>query len=136
MLYSMVRRHGTVTQFPTAIHDEFGGQVDVAVSAGSDAQSIGIVIYNTRGRVAGIDPGRSVPGTVDDILSGIQSTSWNMSNTSMLEAVESAIGIVEQHFIMSALRQVAGNKKAAAELLGVSRQNFYTKFKRYGLKRP
>ena len=41
--------------------------------------------------------------------------------------------IVEQHYIEAALELTRGNRTAAAELLGLSRQSLYAKLNRYGL---
>jgi DNA-binding NtrC family response regulator len=39
---------------------------------------------------------------------------------------------VEQAYIKAALELTAGNRTAAAQLLGVSRQSLYAKLNRYG----
>ena len=39
---------------------------------------------------------------------------------------------VERHYIDAALELTGGNRTAAAELLGLSRQSLYAKLNRYG----
>jgi DNA-binding NtrC family response regulator len=43
------------------------------------------------------------------------------------------VTVIEHHYIETALDLTRGNRKAAAELLGLSRQGLYAKLARYGL---
>ena len=43
------------------------------------------------------------------------------------------VGAVEKHYVTEALELTRGNRTAAAELLGLSRQSLYAKLWRYGL---
>ena len=43
------------------------------------------------------------------------------------------MSIVERRYIEAALELTGGNRTAAAELLGLSRQSLYAKLNRYGL---
>jgi DNA-binding NtrC family response regulator len=47
--------------------------------------------------------------------------------------VRDTVGAVERHYIEAALELTGGNRTAAAELLGLSRQSLYSKLDRYGL---
>jgi DNA-binding NtrC family response regulator len=40
---------------------------------------------------------------------------------------------VERHYIEAALKLTEGNRTAAAEMLGISRQSLYMKLDRYGI---
>ena len=44
------------------------------------------------------------------------------------------VGVVEQHYVKAALALANGNRTAAAEILGLSRQSLYAKLNRYGLE--
>jgi DNA-binding NtrC family response regulator len=46
------------------------------------------------------------------------------------------VGVVERHYVRSALDLAEGNRTLAAELLGLSRQSLYAKLDRYGLETP
>ena len=46
---------------------------------------------------------------------------------------KSTVGVVEQHYLEAALKLTGGNRTAASELLGLSRQSLYTKLSKYGL---
>jgi DNA-binding NtrC family response regulator len=54
-----------------------------------------------------------------------------LGETSLKEAVSSAVSLVERHYIEAALEAVGGNRTAAARILGISRQGFYDKLARY-----
>jgi len=45
-----------------------------------------------------------------------------------------AVGLVERYYITQALQLTAGNRTAAARLLGLSRQSLYVKLARYGIE--
>jgi DNA-binding NtrC family response regulator len=47
--------------------------------------------------------------------------------------VRAAVAVVERHYVESALAITEGNRTAAAERLGLSRQSLYAKLSRYGL---
>ena len=51
----------------------------------------------------------------------------------LLELVKTTVGAVEKHYVTAALELTRGNRTAAAELLGLSRQSLYAKLWRYGL---
>ena len=54
-----------------------------------------------------------------------------VGRTPLLQVVREASDAVERHYIRAALRQADGNRTAAAELLGLSRQSLHTKLNRY-----
>ena len=56
-----------------------------------------------------------------------------VGKTPLRELVRDAVGTVERHYIDAALELTRGNRTAAAELLGLSRQSLYAKLNRYGL---
>jgi DNA-binding NtrC family response regulator len=59
--------------------------------------------------------------------------SEGLGSASMTTMVRDTVEAVERHCIAEALTRVDGNRSAAAELLGVSRQSLYSKLSRYGL---
>jgi DNA-binding NtrC family response regulator len=53
--------------------------------------------------------------------------------TPLKTLVQAAVAVVERHYVETALRMTDGNRTAAAERLGLSRQSLYAKLNRYGL---
>jgi DNA-binding NtrC family response regulator len=51
--------------------------------------------------------------------------------TPLRTLVRDTVGLVERHYIGAALQLASGNRTAAAELLGLSRQGFYKKLAQY-----
>jgi DNA-binding NtrC family response regulator len=49
------------------------------------------------------------------------------------QLVKEAVGALERLCIETALRQASGNRTAAAQILGLSRQGLYAKLDRYGM---
>lgn len=47
--------------------------------------------------------------------------------------VDETVAVVERNYVNAALRLTDGNRTAAAQLLGLSRQSLHTKLHRYGL---
>jgi DNA-binding NtrC family response regulator len=56
-----------------------------------------------------------------------------IGKTSLRKLVQDTVGVVERHYIEAALELTAGNRTAAAEILGLSRQSLYAKLDRYDL---
>lgn len=54
--------------------------------------------------------------------------------TSMRLLVRDTVGLVERHYIGAALQLAEGNRTAAAEILGLSRQGFYKKLAQYEME--
>ena len=50
------------------------------------------------------------------------------------QLVKTTVDGVERHYVKAALDLVGGNRTAAAELLGLSRQSLYVKLSRYGFE--
>ena len=51
--------------------------------------------------------------------------------TSLRGLVKDTVGLVERHYMVAALDLADGNRTAAAEILGMSRQGFYKKLAQY-----
>ncbi|HQT84914.1 MAG: transcriptional regulator PpsR [Acidiphilium sp. 37-64-53] len=129
MALELIRNHGRIMTMPSVIHGEYGAVVEVEISASSDDGMIGLLIRDTtrratRGGVSGRDPLQAALGAL----------SLEVGPTTIHEAVDQTVAAVEQHFIRAALEQTAGNRKAAAALIGLSRQSLYLKMNRYDLE--
>jgi transcriptional regulator PpsR len=129
-LLELIRSHGGLKMLPATLHGEHGAATTVEISAGTEGNLIGMVIRDVSRRLNGPSP-----ATVEDsIRSALQSRQWATNQTSLPHALETATAIIERHYILDALDHAAGNRKAAAAAIGLSRQSLYMKMLRYGLK--
>jgi transcriptional regulator PpsR len=128
MALDLIRSHGTVLMLPSMIQGEYGATVAVELSASSDDTMIGMLIRDMTRRAA--EP--AFAGT--KLQATLRSLAWDISTTTIHEAVDETVGAVERHFISGALEQTGGNRKAAAALIGLSRQSLYLKMNRYDLE--
>ena len=123
-----LRQGGRVRLFRTTIRGERGGHVEVEISAGghSDQHSglMGMIIRDVGRRIAAPVQQGSLPA-----LPALESA----GRTPLKELVQAAVSVVERHYLETALRLTDGNRTAAAERLGISRQSLYAKLNRYGL---
>jgi transcriptional regulator PpsR len=134
-LLAGVQRHRTVRLFATRIQGELGLETDVEVAAAGNT--------DIRPRILGVvirDTGRRVPSGLDDVqqaeaplASTIAAMSGKVGRTPLLQLVREATSAVERHYIEEALELAAGNRTAAAEILGLSRQSLYVKLNRYAM---
>ena len=64
----------------------------------------------------------------------MESLTRQIGKTTLRKLVDDTIAVVEQRYIEAALDLTGGNRTAAAELLGLSRQSLYVKLSRYCLE--
>ncbi|MBV9115898.1 MAG: transcriptional regulator PpsR [Acetobacteraceae bacterium] len=126
VLLAALNRHGAARMFRTTIDGDLGAETEVEISAVTDRQGTPqfmAALIRPRGRDQARDHATAAAPPMPDLEFG----------TSLRDSVRKAIGSVERHHIMEALRQAEGNRTAAADLLGLSRQTLYAKLDRYGL---
>lgn len=125
ILLAAVREHQTVRLFSTALHGELGSETEVEISAAlhgePDAGLITLVIR---------DVGRRIGGGFDKNTSPVLQP---VGRVPLRLLVKHAVDEVERFYVRAALEQTGGNRTAASELLGLSRQSLYMKLSRYGL---
>jgi transcriptional regulator PpsR len=130
VLLANVRQHGFVRLFGTRIQSEFGTETDVEISAGNrlggDQPYVALLIRDVGSRIP--EARRS-----NAPLAALNGVAKPIGSASLRELVNETVGAIEQHYIEGALDLTRGNRKAAAELLGLSRQGLYAKLSRYGL---
>jgi hypothetical protein len=125
-LLSGLRRRGAVRRFSTTLCCDNGKRVEVELAAGGDAEEdpayVGVVVRELARRIpaVGRGGGPALP-PLDD------------GETPLKTLVQAAVSVVERHYVETALRITDGNRTAAAERLGLSRQSLYAKLSRYGL---
>jgi transcriptional regulator PpsR len=129
VLLAALHEHGEVSQFPTVITGDVGLEAEVEISAASigigDARAIGMVIR---------DVGRRMIGRHDatPLRKAFTAIEEDIGRTPLPMLVRQASAALERHCIERALALAEGNRTAAAELLGLSRQSLYAKLGRYG----
>lgn len=130
VLLANLRRNGSVRLFATTIQGQLGTVAEVEISASGDLENaphhVCILARDVGRRLSTDRPKRA------EVLNG--SAALQAGTTSLRDLVRDAVRVVERHYIEAALDMVEGNRTAAAELLGLSRQSLYTKLSRHGIE--
>jgi transcriptional regulator PpsR len=131
VLLANVVRLGSVRLFSTTLRGELGTEIEAEISAsgkgGKGPGSIGVFIRDVSRRL-------SASGGADGLDAALESLSKQIGKTTLRKLVEDTVSIVERRYIEAALELTGGNRTAAAELLGLSRQSLYVKLNRYELE--
>ena len=130
VLLAHLVKYGIVRLFSTTIHGELGTATEVEISstgnAEDDADFFGVLIRDVGRRLSSLG-GTASPPARDPL-------SEQVGRTPLRQLVKDAVDGVERHYVKAALELAGGNRTAAAELLGLSRQSLYLKLSRYGLE--
>lgn len=130
-LLSNVMNHQAVRLFSTTVHGELGTDCDVEVSAvgnaDGDPEYIGLVVRDVTRRL------KSTAGE-DRLSAALKAVTEQIGHTPLRKLVSGTVAVVEQHYVKAALDIANGNRTAAAEILGLSRQSLYAKLDRYGIE--
>ncbi|MBY0334655.1 MAG: transcriptional regulator PpsR [Acetobacteraceae bacterium] len=130
VLLGAAHQHGEVRLFTTMITGELGLDAKVEISAATtgigSARAIGFVLRDVGRRAALRDDGGQLREALAEIEAGV-------GRTPLPALVRRTAAALERHCIDRALRLASGNRTAAAELLGLSRQTLYAKLGRYGV---
>jgi transcriptional regulator PpsR len=131
VLLAHVQKHGLVRLLSTIIHSELGTDTEVEISAagntGKEPTLVGIVIRDVSRRLKATSGG-------DSLRESLSTISDQVGKTPLRKLVRNTVSVVEQHYVKAALELANGNRTAAAEILGLSRQSLYAKLNRYGLE--
>ena len=126
VLLGLVRKHGNVRLMSTKLYGELGSTSDVEISAvgnkDSDPDHIGMLIRDVTAR------SRPEPG---DIF--VREPNGDI-DTSLEHLVRASTEAIERQSIAAALEKAAGNRTAAAKILGLSRQSLHTKLNKYDIR--
>jgi len=130
VLLSHVNRQRFVRLFSTIIHGELGTDTEIEISAALSNEASGYVSVLLR------DVSRRLitSNTSDNLRTSLGSITEQVGKTPLRTLVRNTIGVVERHYVKAALELSEGNRTAAAEILGLSRQSLYAKLNRYGLE--
>lgn len=138
-LLAVLRQRGTIRGFATVLLGELGGEMRVEISATGDSDTdprlLALLLRDVSRRPAdgaGHGAGRG-HGPDDRLLTAIAALTRQIGQTPLLDLVRDTGGLIERHCIEGALERARGNRTAAAELLGMSRQSLYAKLTRYGM---
>lgn len=128
VLLDSLKRHGTLRLFPTTLQGEFGSECAVEVSAagsgGNLPKQFGVIIRDISHaarqttKTAPVSSRSAVP----------------LGQMPLRQMLKDVIGDVERRYILEALEQRNGNRTAAANLLGISRQSLHTKLIEYNVE--
>jgi transcriptional regulator PpsR len=131
VLLANLHRHGSVRLFATSVQGELGGETEVEISAiGNPAGRpvyIALLIRDVGRRLASGDGAVSLQSALAAVVE-------QTGKTSLRLLVRDTVGLVERHYIGAALQLAEGNRTAAAEILGLSRQGFYKKLAQYEME--
>jgi transcriptional regulator PpsR len=131
VLLANLHRHGSVRLFATGIQGELGSETAVEISAVGNVATrpsqIALLIRDVGRRLS---PGEDTTGLQSALAAIIEQA----GKTSLRGLVRDTVGLVERHYIGAALGLAHGNRTAAAELLGMSRQGFYKKLAQYEME--
>ena len=131
VLLAHVNRNRHVRMFSTVIHSELGTETEVEISAAGDRETdsriVGAVLRDVSRRL-------QVSSESDTLRTSLASISEQVGKTPLRKLVRNTVSVVEQHYVKAALELAEGNRTAAAEILGLSRQSLYAKLNRYGLE--
>jgi transcriptional regulator PpsR len=130
VLLTNLQRHGSVRMFETSIQGDLGGETAVEISAagsGNASARSGLVALLMRDVSRRLSPAADTT-TLQSALAAIIAQT---GKTSLRGLVKDTVGLVERHYMVAALDLADGNRTAAAELLGMSRQGFYKKLAQY-----
>jgi len=131
VLFANLNAHGVVRHFSTVARGEFGSNEDVEIAGVAipqgKAPSYGLTIRAVGWR-AGRERlgGRELPRTVDHFAELV-------GRVPLKNLVRETTDMIERLCIEAALKLTHDNRASAAEMLGLSRQGFYAKLRRYGL---
>jgi transcriptional regulator PpsR len=138
VLIASVIRHGMVRNFATTIQGELGSEAKVEISAVGDIDErphrILLMLRDVSRRITAIAQ-RPVEASEPEgrLLASIARVTEQIGRVPLPDLVRDTGSLIERHCIEDALERFNGNRTAAAELLGLSRQSLYAKLSRYSM---
>jgi transcriptional regulator PpsR len=126
VLIDSFQRQPTLSRFATTLKGELGLETQVELSAVGSSDSnpryFGVLLH----RVDLSSEGNASPAAPDAAQQATQ-----VGKSPLREIVQESVAAVERSCIEAALELAKGNRTAAAEMLGLSRQSLYAKLSRY-----
>jgi transcriptional regulator PpsR len=129
VLIANLRQRGSMRLFATIIRGEAGTTTQVEVSgvalANGGQPCFGLATRDV-GRRLSAEPANGEPRSAEHLAELI-------GRVPLKELVRQSTDVIERLCIETALNMTGDNRASAAEMLGLSRQSFYVKLRRYGL---
>ncbi len=133
VMLANLRQRGSLRLFPTTLRGARGGERAVEVSAasivGSEGRRVGFTFRDVTRRLA-TPP--LPPPSGDPVPPPARLTDL-VGRVPLKDLVRDATDVIERLCMEQALKLANDNRAAAAEMLGLSRQSFYLKLRRFGL---
>ncbi|HEV7265216.1 MAG TPA: transcriptional regulator PpsR [Falsiroseomonas sp.] len=130
MLLRTLRDHGEVRLFPATLTGILGTESEVEISGVASSAggplAMGLLVRHIGRRGANDDGTGELRAALGEVLK-------EMGRLPLPVLVRNTAAVVERACIEQALRQAGGNRTAAADALGLSRQSLYAKLERYGM---
>jgi transcriptional regulator PpsR len=131
MLLRLLREHGEMRLFPATLTGILGTEVRVEIAGTASSKggplAIGLMIRDIERRGAQDDGTGELRAALGGVLR-------DMGRLPLPVLVRNTAAVVERACIEQALREANGNRTAAADALGLSRQSLYAKLERYSLQ--
>ena len=130
VLLANVSRFGRLRLFSTLIRGVLGSETEAELSAAGECD-----VGPRRIAVLVRDVGRRLARESSDVTlrALVDAYAERVGKAPLRTVVDETVSVVECHFVKAALRLTAGNRTAAAQLLGLSRQSLHAKLHRYEL---
>ena len=131
-LLATLQRVRSLRSVVTVLHGDLGSTTRVEVSGVGNVDDnprfFGFVLRDIERRAPDSD-GEGGDDHVDVLLQYVKA---QLGRSSLPQMIRQTSEIVERHMIKAALAHMDGNRTAASEMLGLSRQSLHTKLNRYG----
>ncbi|MGG5811532.1 transcriptional regulator PpsR [Falsiroseomonas sp. CW058] len=131
VLLGTLREHGEARLFATTLTGNLGTETEVEISAtaagAGRARVVGLLIRDISRRILPDDEAGALRAALGTAIR-------EMGRVPLPTLVRNTAAVVERACIEQALRGAGGNRTAAADALGLSRQSLYAKLDRYGFQ--
>jgi transcriptional regulator PpsR len=130
IMLSSLREHGSLRDFATVVHADYGMPQDALVTAVSLVDGtqpcIAFTIRRAAAPLAAVSRTPAMPRSMEQLRSLV-------GRMPLKDLVRESVDLIERMCIEVALDLSGNNRATAAQLLGLSRQGLYSKLRRYGL---
>ena len=130
VLVRTLREHGEVRLFQTTLTGMLGTEAEVEISGSASSSggplALSLLVRDIRRRATAEDE-------ADELRSALAEVLREMGRLPLPVLVRNTSAVVERACIEQALQAANGNRTAAADALGLSRQSLYAKLERYGM---
>ena len=128
-ILATLRDHQVARLFPSSLHTEMGTETEIEISGAGlpecEPTFFGLLIRDVGRRTTREREHRQSLTLIDSVAEPV-------GKIPLRQLIRSTVDGVERHYVKAALDHAGGNRTAAAELLGMSRQSLYMKLDRYG----